>query len=284
MGSRRTCAWTRFRISVIARCAAMLTTCDERERRHRLDERLRRRRDRGERHEQFGACFPTMSSIRNFDVQGRTNPASRLTTIEGEADRERAAVFGDQFAGFFPGPGFVILGHSAIYAGCARLPTGPRPQSSMHGGQPPASTADCRSASADRRSASAACRSPFTECRTSAIECRTSPTTAEARPRSVGSRPPSAGPGPPRHRLRRRSVGRRLPGLGVRPPSIGARPGGVVDNPPGNVERPWLMATRPSKRSALGALESVEEGRRPFDVIAVGLVNARPHEVRRLHC
>ena len=28
IGSRRTCACTRFRISVIARCAAMLTTCE----------------------------------------------------------------------------------------------------------------------------------------------------------------------------------------------------------------------------------------------------------------
>jgi len=28
IGKRRTCAWTRLRISVIARCAATLTTCE----------------------------------------------------------------------------------------------------------------------------------------------------------------------------------------------------------------------------------------------------------------
>src|SRR6185436_14285850 len=43
----------------------------------------------------FGCCLPMMSSIKNFDVHGSTNPDSRLTTINAkpiESDTRCSAI------------------------------------------------------------------------------------------------------------------------------------------------------------------------------------------------
>ena len=112
-GRRSMCACTRFRISVIARCAAMLTTCDERERRRRLNDR-RARRGGGERHEQVGAVLPDDVVDEELRRPGKDEPGEPVDDHQHEANGQRPTVFGDELPRFLPCAGLVILGHSGM--------------------------------------------------------------------------------------------------------------------------------------------------------------------------
>ena len=80
IGSRATCASTRRRISVIARCAATPRTCDSANdvtawMKVAAPAASARGISRSAR------CLPITSSIRYLDVAGRTSPETRLTSI-----------------------------------------------------------------------------------------------------------------------------------------------------------------------------------------------------------
>ena len=112
-GSRSTCACTRFRISVIARCAATLTTCDERERRRGLNDR-RDRGGGGERHQQVGAVLSDDVVDEELRRPGEHESGEAVDDHQHEADGERPTVLGDELPRLFPCAGLVVLGHSGM--------------------------------------------------------------------------------------------------------------------------------------------------------------------------
>ena len=116
IGRRSTCACTRLRISVIARCAAMLTTCDSANDVPALDDR-RDDGERGERHQQAGRVLADDVVDEELRREREHESGDAVDHHQAEADRERHAVLGDQLPRLFPRAGLVVLGHTYQYSG-----------------------------------------------------------------------------------------------------------------------------------------------------------------------